>query len=302
MNASRDPDAMIRAFIREGEEQLNDQVYDAVRASIEQKRQRALIGPWRTPTMNKFVTIGLGAAAVVVLLFVGVQLLGSGGGGFGTAPSPSTEPTATPDPTSTPEPAGLPDGPHLMVKRPTTGASITVTIAAADWHGTPGEGWVTWGSSGGDGPTGAGVLGYPEGEYYVYGDPCAWSSTRPDTPATTVDELVDALANQRSREASATEEITVDGYAGKKIILDMAEDVPDFFECDQGTFGLFGVPEALDESPYRYSQDPGQTEEVWAVDVDGVVVVNIGVYYPDTPQHVIDEVRAILASATFDLP
>ena len=64
MTASRDPDRLIHAFLLEGEEQLQDQVYDAVRAEIEQKRQRAVFGPWRTPTMNKFVTIGLGAAAV----------------------------------------------------------------------------------------------------------------------------------------------------------------------------------------------------------------------------------------------
>ena len=60
MTASRDPDRLIGAFLNEGEDQLHDQVYDAVRADIEQKRQRAVIGPWRMPTMNKFVTIGLG--------------------------------------------------------------------------------------------------------------------------------------------------------------------------------------------------------------------------------------------------
>jgi hypothetical protein len=153
------------------------------------------------------------------------------------------------------------------------------------------------------------MIGFTEGEYYVYGDPCAWSSTRPDTPATTVDGLLAALANQAFREASAPEDITVDGYTGKKLILHMADEVSDFDACDQDkdgvaedgdpTFGLFAVPV---ESPARYSQGVGQIEEVWAVDVDGQLVVNIGVYYPDTPQNAIDEVRAILASATFDLP
>ena len=67
MTASRDPDRLIHEFLLEGEEQLQDQVYDAVRAEIEQKRQRAVFGPWRTPTMNKFVTIGLAAAVAVVV-------------------------------------------------------------------------------------------------------------------------------------------------------------------------------------------------------------------------------------------
>ena len=49
--------------------------------------------------------------------------------------------------------------------------------------------------------------------------------TKPDTPATTVDEFIDAVGNQGSRDASTPEDITVDGYAGKKIILEMADDV-----------------------------------------------------------------------------
>ena len=45
---------------------------------------------------------------------------------------------------------------------------------------------------------------------------------------------------------------------------------------------------------------PGQIEEVWAVDVNGLIVVLVGTYYPDTPQDAVEELRAILASATFD--
>ena len=76
MTASRDPDRMIHAFLREDAGQLDDQVYDAVRAEIEQKRQRVVIGPWRVPDMNKLVPIGLGAAAVIAVLVLGCQFLG----------------------------------------------------------------------------------------------------------------------------------------------------------------------------------------------------------------------------------
>ena len=108
MTAPRDPDRMIRAFLFEGEEQLHDQIYDAVRAEIEHKRQRAVFGPWRMPIMNKLVPIGLGAAAVVVALVVGAQIFGlpdtNGTGGNPSAtPSPSTAPSPTPSPTPTPE-------------------------------------------------------------------------------------------------------------------------------------------------------------------------------------------------------
>ncbi len=98
MNAHRDPDRLINAFLREGQTELADQVYDAVRATVEHKRQRVVLGPWRLPTMNKLLPISLGVAAVVVALVVGMQFLppASGGVGGGPSPTPSASPTSTP--------------------------------------------------------------------------------------------------------------------------------------------------------------------------------------------------------------
>jgi hypothetical protein len=103
MTTSRDPDRLIRAFLEEGEEQLNDGVYDAVRAAIENKRQRAFVGPWRIFRMNRFVTIGASAAAVLVVVVAGALVFGrpptnTGAGGNAT---PTAQPTATPPPTGT---------------------------------------------------------------------------------------------------------------------------------------------------------------------------------------------------------
>jgi hypothetical protein len=96
MNAPRDPDRLIHAFLQEGEDMLQDPIYDEVRAVIEHKRQRTFIGPWRTPIMNKLV-FGLGAAAVVVIgLLLGAQLLGEP-----TNLGGPSDPTATPEPTAT---------------------------------------------------------------------------------------------------------------------------------------------------------------------------------------------------------
>jgi hypothetical protein len=98
MTTSRDPDRLIHAFLLEGAEQLDDQVYDVVRADIEQKRQRVVIGPWRVPTVSKLLPIGLGAAAVIAVLFIGSRFIGSPSSSVGGAPS--AEPTATSSPTS----------------------------------------------------------------------------------------------------------------------------------------------------------------------------------------------------------
>jgi hypothetical protein len=315
MTTPRDPDRLIHAFLREGAEQLDDQVYDAVRADIDHKRQRVVIGPWRVPTVSKLVPIGLGVAAVIAAIFIGSRFIGSpssnvGGPAVESSPTPqpsvvaqSTQPSSTPEPS--PSATGvIPEGPHLLLSEGSEPMEITVTISAPGWFGEPGSYYVIRGEDADPPPDRAGMLVYSGSEYYVYGDACTWSSTKPNTPATTVDELVDALANQASREASAPEDITVDGYAGKKIILNMADDV-DLDACDEGLFALFGQQEGEVETAddvARYSQGPGQIEEVWAVDVDGLVVVLDGAYHADAPQNVVDELRDMFASATVELP
>ncbi|MEO6059132.1 MAG: hypothetical protein ABIQ05_04065 [Candidatus Limnocylindria bacterium] len=97
MTASRDPDRLIHAFFSEGLDELPYPVYDAVRDRIEQTRQRAVMGSWRTPDMNRYLKIGLAAAAVVVIAVVGFQYLGGPNTG-----SPGATETATPEPSPSP--------------------------------------------------------------------------------------------------------------------------------------------------------------------------------------------------------
>jgi hypothetical protein len=102
MTARNDLDRQLNDLLRDGPTELPYESLDAIRDRTEQTRQRVVIGPWRFPEMNKIVTIGLGAAAVVALVFVGAQLFGSAPGGFGSQPTESSEPTATPEPTASP--------------------------------------------------------------------------------------------------------------------------------------------------------------------------------------------------------
>jgi hypothetical protein len=245
--------------------------------------------------MNTTLKLGLAAATVVVAVLIGVNVLGTsavGGPGIDAA-TPTPEATAMPELTPTPIPQGLlPEGPHALVYG---NVPMTVTIPARDWFGEPGGGILTKNDSV-DAPDGAGMIVF-FGDLYVYGDPCEWRATRPDAPATTVDELVAALTAQASRDATESVDVTVDGYAGKSITLHVPEDAV-FAECDSGTFGSWGLP-GSDVAPYRYHQDPGQIDTVYIVDVDGrLAVIDTG-YYADTPQSVIDELEAIVASTSF---
>jgi hypothetical protein len=101
MTAPHDLDRQLSAYLMDGPTELPDPSFDAVRDNIETMRQRVFIGPWRFPDMNKFVAIGLSAAAVVVALVVGMQFLPTAPGGVGAAPSASPSPTPAPTPQAT---------------------------------------------------------------------------------------------------------------------------------------------------------------------------------------------------------
>ena len=300
MTANRDPDRLIHRFLLEGEEELHYQVYDAVRAEIERTRQRAMFGPWRTPDMNRLLAIGLGAVAVVVVLFLGIRYLGSPGSStnVGSGGGPTSTPEASVAEPSA-EPSSTPQAEFVLSDGEAGGPQLTVTL--------PGPSWTSAGTFGtlakngnADPPRGAGMIGPFYGELYVYADPCHWSSTLPETPATTIDEAVAALTAQASRDASEPVEITADGYSGQSITLHVPDDAV-FSECDDGKFASWaGGGEPASDGPSRHHQGPGQIDEVWILDVDGELVVVDAMYGPETPAGYLSELHAILESMDFE--
>ncbi len=310
MSTDRDTTRVVRSWLRTDEHESADRVLGSVLDQLDTTPQRR--ATWwparRLSTMNTTLKFGLAAVVVAVAALIGINYLGTsnvGGPGLDSS-TPTPEPTATPQPsltdtpTSTPTPMAEghpPGGPYVLWE---TGVFMTVGIPAPGWYGEPGDG-VLVKDRNADAPDGAGMIVFPEGgELYVYGDPCQWSTTRPDTPATTVDEVIAALAAQASRDASAPVDVTVDDYAGKSITLHVPDDAV-FSECDQGKFGSFGM-DGPDVSPFRYHQDPGQIDKLWILDVEGKLVVIDIEYYAGTPQEVVDELEAIVNSITFEAP
>jgi hypothetical protein len=175
------------------------------------------------------------------------------------------------------------------------GVPMTVTIPAPGWFGS---GWrsILTKNDDPDPPDGAGMIAFlHEHEVSVFGDACQWSTTWPDLPATTANETVAALTAQTSRDASAPVDITLDGYPGTAITLRVPDEV-DIDQCDRrdyGSFGESGYPEPR-------AKESGQIDEVWILDVGGHVVIIDWAYYPATPQAVVDELRAIVESTTFE--
>ena len=246
--------------------------------------------------MNRSI-LGVGAAALVVLAAAGaLTLFRPAPGVGGPAPaSPSASPTSSAAATASsagPADGSLPEGPHVLW---TTGVRMDVTIPAPGWFGLPNDGILVKDDDSAA-PDGAGLIVFAgdPGGLYVYGDPCAWSGTRPDEPAETVDALVTALAAQASRDATAPVDATVGGYVGKSMTLHVPDDAV-FEDCDRGYFASWGVDS---EDPARYHQDPGQIDELWILDVEGELVVVDAAYYEGTPDAVVEEMRAIVESMT----
>jgi hypothetical protein len=51
--------------------------------------------------------------------------------------------------------------------------------------------------------------------------------------------------------------------------------------------------------PALYPQGPGETDEIWVVDVNGRIVLLEGGCFARTARHAVDELHVILRSATF---
>ena len=266
--------------------------------------------------MNRMIFALGGAAAVVV---VGVLALGLyfNSPGVGAPPSPSptpeltpaatstptTTPTATAEPTNTPD-AGLPEGPYVLdpdgdFSSEDSGMALSVTIPAPGW--TFAEEWALLekGTEVDNVPEAAILFwAFPGEELYVPADACQGTSTRPETPSATPEEIAAALAAQTPRDGSEPVDVTLSGYEGKFTALSVPGDA-ELGECEEGEFVQYVTSKG---DFVRNAQGPGQIEELWILDVDGTIVIIFATYRPDTPAALVEEMRGMVDSTTFDTP
>jgi hypothetical protein len=293
MTEQRDTDRLIRAFLDEGRTELPDRAYDAVRAHIERTHQRVVIGPWRQPRMSNLARLALAAAAVLVVSVVGIRLL-PGDPSLGGIPTETAKPTQTTSPTASPSPvpgpSALPDGalaPGTYVAHPLApsngGMAVTFTVPAG-WEGFQGVGILPTTGAAGPGGMGIGLGGLVNG---LYSDPCH-GHERPDViPGPTVDDLVQAFADQSAYETTAPVSVTFGGFSGKRLDLLLPSDV-DFASCDNGGFYIW------DGS--IYAQGPGNRWHLSILDVEGMRVVILAQDFEATPAQDKAELQAILDS------
>lgn len=261
MTAPRNADSLIAAFLAEGQTELADRAYDAVRRDIHRTRQRAVLGPWREPHMSTLTRLAL-AATVVVALGVAWVNLGPASVPGGPSPAASPTPDATPSPSAGATVVGNgPVAPGRYTFRydlaaaadGRTGPSITVTVPAAGW--TAFNGFAldkNYGPT--DAEAGASFVTWWISNRYT--DPCTNDTPVSPAPGPGVDELLEALADQQGITAGPLTPVTVDGYSGKYVELTVATDIA---TCSGGFYPWL----------HKYVQGNNELLRVYALDVDG---------------------------------
>jgi hypothetical protein len=271
MTTSRDPDRLIRAFLAEGQTELHDRTYDAVRSEIDRTRQRVVIGPWRSPDMSTFAKLAIGAAAIVVVAVVGIRFLPgtSGVGGPGVSASPIPSPSASAIAVESPAPTIIfpPAGPLAAGRHTLTEDGTVFSIQVPDGWSSSGlncsgcapttdGGWLTRGPEG---------YGDPESVWApvwnvdgVVADPC----TRTAGPTLqTATELANAVASLPGTDlVTAPEDVTVGGHPAKHVVIKVRDDI----ECAPSSFYMWGVG-----GVFRFATALGETNRVWIVDLNG---------------------------------
>lgn len=136
-------------------------------------------------------------------------------------------------------------------------------------------------------------------------DPCHWRASLRDT-GTTVDDLVRLLVEQRLRNATIPEEVSLGGYPGKYLEWSVPADSvvtgdSDFKGCDDPGNGHHDFVSWLGNGHgERYEQVAGQVDRLWVLDVAGRPLLVDATYSPDATQALRDELGVVVASLQFE--
>jgi len=297
---STDPDVTrtVRSWLEGGATSLPDRVLDAVLDELAATPQRrATWWPVRWfSQMSNTAKIAMTAAAVLVVALLGLRFLGLGPsiGGPDPTPVPSASPLAIRNGPLAPgtyliSPFAAPDGgwgacgpqPADPDCDPTEAASISVTFTIPDgWAGLP-EFTSVWLANGGSAPPGGASLIFMRGSWLA-SDPCA--EAEPDIPVgPTVDDFANALADHPLLGVTTPVDVTLAGYSGKYVDLQVPSDLAGCTYYRPWGAGI-------------YAQGPAQRWHLWILDVDGIrVVIHADDYAETSPEHQA-ELQAILDS------
>ncbi|HEX5014831.1 MAG TPA: hypothetical protein VFV72_11815 [Candidatus Limnocylindrales bacterium] len=279
MSTASNFDLSIAAWLdEEARDGAPERLIDATRRQLERTNQRRAIWPaWRLSPMNARLAV---AAAAVVIAAVGVYLIlpRANGPGFQSSPSPTLTP-ASPTPTVHEIPAGGPLDAGRYVLRPymTTAPGLEVLFTVPDGWDVFGN-WAPLSPKGTSAPAGSGLAFLSTGS--IYSDPCHWSKDGAVTATVgdvavgpTAADLANAIHAQTAYTSTVPVDVTIDGYTGKQLDVELPSDIDVATECDkeagtsEGSYWMWTPLEA--DGNNVYAQGPGERRHISIVDVEG---------------------------------
>ena len=285
MSTERDVNRVVTSWLEDGVTVLPDRVLDAVIAQLPATPQRR--AGWlarRFPIMNSTVfRVGVAAAAVIVIAFVGYQLLPGRSVGGPQAP-PTPQPTATPTVAATP--VGLPEGEIPPGRYHLFESSVRYSFALSSelWQSSqPGFSGFIETRAAFPGPGFAWITPIIRLDA-VSIDPCAGTKTA----VTSVDDAVTALSQIAGTSAAAPRDLTLDGVPGKLVVLTIDGD----FACDETSFWLYG-------NGSFYPSDKTSVIRDWVFELDNQTYL----FHTDqigSDAALGDEIEQIIGSLQFD--
>jgi hypothetical protein len=291
MSTDRETTRIVQSWLEDGVTRLPDSVLDAVLDQLPATHQRrATLWPARRfPHMNHAMRVALASAAVVAVALIGISIF--------RGPNLGDPERVGPTPTPMPLPDGVLDaGTYVSIPFEAPNDSMRFTFDVPDgWSGAGSDLFLATGT---EGPDGAAILFTMATG--LFSDPCGadYFGTPDVVVGPTVDDLASALAEQTAYEATTPVDVTLGGYSGKRVGLQLPSgDNPDdpFNQGDR-----FGA--ACSNGGYFlwdgsiYAQGPDNRWHLWILDVDGVRVVIQASDFPGTAADDQAELQAIVES------
>ena len=293
MSTDRDVTRIVRSWLHEDAHEDADRVLGLVLDQLDATPQRR--AGWlarRFPIVNNnAVRLGIAAAAVVLVAFLGIRFLP-----WSTIGDPTGSPAATPEPTLSPLLLLPADQGRQLNARTyrvagTFAVPFTITLPREWSLSTLTEGDVQFRAG----------YGLKFRDAYLVVDlienvfdfPCQ-SDGRPMNPPVplTVDGFVEALTHIVNFTAGPVSDIRLGGHDGKAFELTSAINT----SCT-GNLNLWTIRGG---ELGGYFSGGGATMQIWVIDVGGTIVVIDGESFPTTTDAVQGELQGIIESIRFD--
>jgi hypothetical protein len=291
MSAHPDISRVVRSWLREDEHESADHVLGIVLARVAVTPQRrSWWPPRRFAYMNSYARIAIAAAAVLVVVVVGYNLLPRIGGiGGQVTPVPTNSPASPTASRSQIAPMFPPSGPIAAGRQSASrlGVDVSFTVPTPDWtsDGSIGLSRGTEGS-----PTALGFIFWTETPVGVFSDPCG-NQRAPSIGADRAALAAAITSIQGVDVVSQPVETTVGGRPATSVAITVREDVG----CDASTFYLW-----YSQFHARYASELGFTVWTWIVDVDGTLIWIDGETYKGAGPEPAQAVQQLVDSISFE--